>query len=457
MKDLTTGNIYKSFFLFSIPLILSDILSRAFQIIDTSIASLFLGAKGLAALGSTGSSYGIAVALIVGFMAGVSVHLGTLYGARDYKKFKMVFNSNFLVLTVVSLVVSILAIALYKPIMAFMKVDPYVYDDALTYYILMFANMMPSVLFSYYVSVCYAMGISIFPMALSSLATILNLIGNVLSVTVFDLGVFGIGLSSIISTAIIILCFAIRFCFYFRKMGVEKEKFHFEWNSIKVTLPAAIPNSFQQFFIYFVGFLLAPIKNGLGYMAVAAISIVTNINSLVTMFYQASSKTLSNYISQCVGAKKYDLIKKSVGVAWLQSILFMAPIMLSVWLFPDIVGVLYFNEETELEVINYVHIYIKYFYLFNVLGYAASIFHAALRGINNGKFLVISQMTASLSNLAFSYVLCRYMGLMGFYLAAVLGWVSELLFVAVIYFSGTWIPKSLRPFIHKGKSQNVQE
>lgn len=56
MKDLTSGNIYKAFFLFSIPLILSSILSQAFGIIDTSIAGLFLGSKGLAALGASSSA-----------------------------------------------------------------------------------------------------------------------------------------------------------------------------------------------------------------------------------------------------------------------------------------------------------------------------------------------------------------------------------------------------------------
>ena len=53
MKDLTSGNVYKTFFLFGFPMVLSGLLSQMYGIIDTSIAGKLIGETGLAATGVT--------------------------------------------------------------------------------------------------------------------------------------------------------------------------------------------------------------------------------------------------------------------------------------------------------------------------------------------------------------------------------------------------------------------
>ena len=94
MKDLTSGNIYKTFFLFSIPLILSSVFSQAFGIIDTSIASLFLGSKGLAALGSSSNVIAVIESVFWGMNAGIGVYLSNSFGAKNYDDFKKILTTN---------------------------------------------------------------------------------------------------------------------------------------------------------------------------------------------------------------------------------------------------------------------------------------------------------------------------------------------------------------------------
>ena len=56
VKKLTEGNIWKNFILFAIPLVLSGLLSQAYNLIDTMIAGHYLGEAGLAAVGATSSA-----------------------------------------------------------------------------------------------------------------------------------------------------------------------------------------------------------------------------------------------------------------------------------------------------------------------------------------------------------------------------------------------------------------
>ena len=51
MRDLTKGNIYKTFLVFALPLVFSGVLSQMYGIVDSVIAGQYLGEVGLAATG----------------------------------------------------------------------------------------------------------------------------------------------------------------------------------------------------------------------------------------------------------------------------------------------------------------------------------------------------------------------------------------------------------------------
>ena len=55
MKDLTSGNIYKTFIVFAIPLILSGLFSMLTGTIDTMMIGSFLGENQVAAVSATSS------------------------------------------------------------------------------------------------------------------------------------------------------------------------------------------------------------------------------------------------------------------------------------------------------------------------------------------------------------------------------------------------------------------
>jgi Na+-driven multidrug efflux pump len=52
MRDLTKGNIYKTFLIFAIPMVLSGILSQCYNVVNTIIAGKLLGEGALSAIGA---------------------------------------------------------------------------------------------------------------------------------------------------------------------------------------------------------------------------------------------------------------------------------------------------------------------------------------------------------------------------------------------------------------------
>ena len=107
------------------------------------------------------------------------------------------------------------------------------------------------------------------------------------------------------------------------------------------------------------------------------------------------------------------------------------------------------NEETEAEVIKNVVYYIKIFLPFISVHAVSNIFHSIFRGIKSNRHLFISTTVCSIVGIIAAYILCPIMGITGYYLQAIVAWGAECVYIAVVYFTGLWIPKEIRPMISK--------
>lgn len=457
MKDLTSGSIHKNFLAFSIPIILSSILSTTLGMVDTAVAGLFLGTRGLAALGATVSFFTLLESFFFGLAYGVSVAVANSFGAKQYSRLRSIFLSN-LLLTVVSVsLLSALAIPLWRPIFSFMNIDPAITEDARIYYFALCIYVIFT-LVNHYCTMCsHAIGETSFPLVISLSCSVMNIVGNLLSVTVLDIGIFGLGLSTVISTAFGTLLHMLRFHRHFKKMGTHREPYRFRWEHVTSLFSYSIPNILQQSSIYVINFLTAPIYNGLGYVAVAVLSIRNRLQSVLTTVYYASARTAGNFTAQCVGAKKYHKIRPAIGVAMLQACCFFVPIMLLMWLFPEAVGSLFIDESAEVEVARYLHIYIRQFLPFLLMHMVCAVFHSIFRGIKSNRHLIVSTAISGVVNLLACLILAPICGLIGIFISSTLSWLIECVYILVVYLSGLWIPKPIRSEIIRAKKRTSDE
>ena len=83
---MTEGSIWKNILLFSVPLILGNLLQQLYNTADSIIVGNFVGSNALAAVGSSGSP----IFLLIGFSQGIAVGAGVVVaqylGAKDRKE-----------------------------------------------------------------------------------------------------------------------------------------------------------------------------------------------------------------------------------------------------------------------------------------------------------------------------------------------------------------------------------
>ena len=134
MKDLTQGNIYKSFFVFAIPIILSSVLSSMFSVVDTSIAGQYLGSHGLAAVAAPGAAFSVVYAIFFGHAYGLAVYVGNAFGGKEYRRLRNAVSTNMIVVLIVSATVAALGMIFWRAIFSYLKIEDAIYEDARTYY-----------------------------------------------------------------------------------------------------------------------------------------------------------------------------------------------------------------------------------------------------------------------------------------------------------------------------------
>lgn len=443
MKNLTEGNIYKTFILFALPLILAGFLSQAYNIIDSIIAGKYLGETGLAAVGATAEFIRFITSFFWGFGTGVSVYSAILFGSENYKALKTSLYSNTVLFMTAHIIMSGLAIIFKDFLFDFLNVDAAIEKEASLYYIIYVSGMVFISLNSFGTYTMHALGMSAYPFRMSIVSTVINIGGNILSVAVLKIGVVGIAVSSVLAAVVVDICYLMKIKKCYRELGVSDYKAAFSMKTVKKTFSVSIPTTIQQSVMYLASLVISPVVNGLGSSATAAYSVVMRIYDINSGIYQNSGKTLMNYTAQCVGAGKYDSIKKGVRVGFLQGVVFLAPFLLVSVIFARGFCSAFFPDNFSGEALELAVVFVKYFLPIVFANVINNLFHSFFRGIKAAGLLLISTGIGTVSRIAATLILAKFYGMYGVYAGWAISWILEAVYVLVVYWSGMW-KKSLK-------------
>ena len=193
--------------------------------------------------------------------------------------------------------------------------------------------------------------------------------------------------------------------------------------------------------MYFASLAISPLVNGIGSVATAAYTVVLRIYNLNAEIYQNSTKTVSNYSAQCVGAKKYHLLNKGLIVGLIQGILFLSPVLIVSILFPENICSAFFPKGYSGEGLDFSILFVRFylpFILFNVIN---NLFHSFFRSIKSMNILLSATIIGSVTRIIFSIILAKNYGINGIYLGWIISWIVEAIYNVIVFFAGKWRKK----------------
>ncbi len=435
MKDLTQGNIYKTFLLFSLPIIISGLLSQSYNIIDTAIAGKWLGDIGLAQIGAASSYLTVLSSVFWGFGAGGAVLVGMAFGKKDFSHLKNIIITTFIILVSLYAITVPVSIVFREQLFAFLKVDESLKSEGYKYFSIYLAGLLFITTSNFGTQLFNALGDSRFPLEMAFLSAALNILGNVISVTVLGWGVVGIALSSVLSALTVDLCYLFRL----RKFLIPvNEKYTWHKKDAVSVIKIALPSSCQQMILYGAAFLVSPFINAISASATAAYTVIQRILEIATSLYQNSSRSVTNFSSQCVGAGKNHLLRRGVRAGFVQALLFLVPVLAVCSVFAVQICTIFFKDTSDSEALSIAVNFVRFYMPFVVINSVNNLFHSFWRGTANMKQLILGTLVGGVSQVVFTYLLAPKYSINGIWWAWILCWSVEALFNYILYLSKKW-------------------
>ena len=435
MKDLTQGNIYKTFLLFSLPIIVSGLLSQSYNIIDTAIAGRWLGDAGLAQIGAGSSYITVLSSLFWGFGAGGAVLVGMAFGKKDFIKLKNIITTAFIILTALCIITIPLSIIFREQLFVFLKVDETLKEEGYKYFSIYLAGLLIITSTNFGTQLFNALGDSKFPLKMAFLSAALNIIGNILSITILGWGVSGIALSSVISALTVDIIYFVKLRAF---LSDVKEKYTWVKEDAASIIKIALPSSCQQMILYGAAFLVSPFINAISASATAAYTVIQRILEIATSLYQNSSRSVTNFSSQCVGAGKNHLLRRGVKAGFVQAILFLVPVLVVCSIFAPQICAIFFKDTSDSVALGIAVNFVRFYMPFVAINSVNNLFHSFWRGTANMKHLVSGTFVGGASQVIFTYILAPKYSINGIWTAWILCWTVEALFNYILYISGKW-------------------
>ena len=311
MQDLTEGSLGKKILIFSVPLMLSNLLQVLFNMADIAVIGQFAGSLSLGAVGSTAVLVTMFTGFLIGLSGGINVLTALYYGAKDRDSLSKTIHSAALVSLIMGVLLLLLGVGLSEWMLTMLKTREELLDKAVLYLRIYYLGMPALAIYNFGNAVYSAVGNTKKPLYYLGFSGVLNIILNLFFVIVCHMDVAGVALASIISqyvSAVLILQALLRckdiYALYPGKLRLDPE---LTKDILKLGMPSGLQNVIFQFANSFVQMGV----NSFDAIMVAGNSAATNADAMVYDVMAAFYTACGSFMGQNYGAGKKKRVRNS--------------------------------------------------------------------------------------------------------------------------------------------------
>ena len=308
--DMLNGSLFKNVIAYTIPIILTGFLQLLFNAADLVIVGRFCGSLSVAAVGATGSITNLIVNLFIGLSVGAGVVVAQAIGAGDNKKTHRTVHTAIPTALVGGVILTIVGIGFSETFLKWMDTPQDVLPLSALYMKIYFAGIIFMMIYNFCSSILRAAGDTKSPLIFLTFAGVINVVLNVIFVTVFNLNVAGVALATTISQAVSAILVVIALVkrddackLYFSKLKFYKSEF---LQIIKIGLPAGIQGSLFSI----SNVIIQSSINSFGSVVMSGNAAALNIEGFMFVCLNAFHQTTLNFTGQNIGANQYKRAKK---------------------------------------------------------------------------------------------------------------------------------------------------
>ncbi|MGL4738864.1 MAG: MATE family efflux transporter [Cellulosilyticaceae bacterium] len=441
MKDLTSGHEGKAIFYFALPMLIGSLFQQLYNTADSIIVGQFVGTDAMAAVSGASPIMFLLTSLLMGITLGFSILVSQYYGSRDMKCVKATIDTTYIFIGVGSLVITLIGLFASGPLLHMMNTPANIIPLAQEYLIIIFIGTLFSAGYNGISAILRGLGDSKNPLIFLIIATVLNIILDVIFVIAFDMGIAGVALATVIAQGVSFIFSVVYLNKRHAILKVDLRHLVYDRHIFLKGMELGIPSAIQQMLFSLGNIALQSLVNGYGTYAMAAFGAGTKIESFISIPIMNLGAAVSTFVAQNMGAGQYERIKKGVRASIKMSIL-LAAVVASLFVVFSEELISLFN--TTPEVVEIGASYLLAIGPAFIIISTSFMWTSAVRGAGASIFSLISSLISLwLVRIPASYLLSSFMGIKGVWLGIPIGWIVGWFVVYIYYRRGTWQTKGV--------------
>ncbi len=443
--------LWKTFLIFLLPLIATNILQNLSGTINTIFVGQMLGVHAIAAVAVFFPILFCLMAFVIGLSAGATVLVGQAWGAKNVEKVRCVVGSTLYMTLIGGTLIAFLGVFFTKSILLALGTAPDVLHLSVPYVQWMLAGSPLLFIYIIYTSILRGVGDSTTPLIASAMT-----IGTGLIITpVLILGKFGFPQLGIIAPAIattIGFLIALIFLYIYLNrtdhplrpdLALMKHVRH-QPELSKIILRLGIPTGIQMMTTSIAGLVIVGLVNRYGADATAAYGAVNQVLNYIQFPALSISIAASIFAAQAIGAGKSELLNKVTRTALGINIAITGALVTLAYLFSKYLMALFITDP-QVVVLGQQLLFIV---LWSILFFGASaIFASIMRASGTVTVPMIINIVAILFiEVPFAYLFSEWWGLKGIWYAYALAFVS-LCILQGLHYQFFWKKKAVKALI----------
>jgi len=437
---MTEGPIARQLIAFAFPLLLGNLFQQLYNTADSLIVGNFLGSEALAAVSSSSNLIHLLIGFFNGLAMGAGVVISRHYGARHIDRVQKAIHTMLTGGIFVGLFLTVAGVIITPVVLRLMDTPESVLPQSISYFRTYFLGSMAFVLYNVCTGILQAVGDSRHPLYYLIVSSIVNVALDLLFVGVLGFGVASAAAATAISQLVAFALCLHRLMHSDPEYRVDLKKLGIDAPSLRAILKNGVPAGCANCIISFANVVVQASINGFGAAAMAGCGAHSRIEGFAFLPVTCFNMALTTFVSQNLGAKRYDRVKKGVliGAACCAGISEVIAIL--IWIFsPTLIGLF----VSDLDAIAYGVMHQRTMVLFFCLAAYTHSIAAVLRGAGKAS-VAMAGMAICWCAVRVPYVTIAVRlrpVLTTVSWAYPITWLLSSAFFTIYYRKGSWLPR----------------
>ena len=388
---LTEGTIGKQLLKFFFPIMFGTFFQQLYNTVDAIVVGRFVGSNALAAVGgSAGMIVNLIVGFFVGLTAGASVIVSQFFGSGDREKVSKSLHTIYAFSIIGSFVISVVGYFVAPQLLKMMSTPAEIYEDSLLYLRVFLLGIVFMFIYNTGSALLRALGDSKRPLIYLIICCMVNIVLDILFVAVFQMGVLGAALATIIALAISSVLVTRALVNSKDLCDFSIKEIRIDGDTLKRQIYIGFPGGVQSSMYSLSNMILQVAVNKIGTDAAAAWTALGKMDALYWMVGGSLGTALITVVGQNFGAGKMDRVRQSVSIGLRLYFAFSIVIVTILMVFQRPLFAIFTDNQVVIDIaVSAFSIMAPFYLLFSFI----EIYSSALRGMGDVLIPMIMTMT----------------------------------------------------------------